>query len=214
MARRQPHYSALYFLLGFVKAPPPANERKGVYGSRTSSSVSWLRIRLRRFPTPVKAVPCTSKSRPNAYHVNGQDAIPQFASHRATSQHNLSRSMQLIQFILAVIVVLLASSCDFATAAKCGVKTATDNLRTAEPIQAINLAASPATDEERGAQNAGAAARVIGGASVPVNGPPATVGGEMVTVTTFNGNGFFQRMGKWLKRTLDSGDEKTRRIRQ
>ncbi|KAF4029813.1 hypothetical protein GN244_ATG18458 [Phytophthora infestans] len=113
--------------------------------------------------------------------------------------------MQLAQFILAIIFVLLSSRGDFANAANCGATSTTNNLRTAEPIQIVSLAVSPdvdASEEERGAQNAGAAARVVGGASVPLNGPPATVGDEMVTVTTFNGNGVLQRVGKWWSRTF------------
>ncbi|KUF79530.1 hypothetical protein AM587_10002571 [Phytophthora nicotianae] len=115
------------------------------------------------------------------------------------------------------MLVLLPSSIDMVNAANCGAKTTTDNLRTVEPVQAVSLAESPdfaAAEEERGAQHAGAAARVVGGASVPVNGPPSTVGDEMVTVTTFDGNGFFQRVGKWWSRAFGAGNEKSRRIRQ
>ncbi|KAL3659247.1 hypothetical protein V7S43_015825 [Phytophthora oleae] len=122
--------------------------------------------------------------------------------------------MHLMQFFLILVVVLMGSSGDFATAAKCGVKNATaDNLRTSDPVEVMDLAASPGTthtEEERAGGNPGAAARAVGGASVPANGPAETATGDVVTVTTYNGNGLFQRMGKWWKRTFDD----TRRLRQ
>ncbi|KAK1942452.1 hypothetical protein P3T76_005951 [Phytophthora citrophthora] len=123
--------------------------------------------------------------------------------------------MQLIQLFLVIMLVLMGTSGDFATAAKCDVKTATtDNLRASEPIQVMNLSASPdtttATEEERAGANPGAAARVIGGASVPINGPVETATGKLVTVTKYNDNGLFQRMGKWW----DSTFSRSRRLRQ
>ncbi|KAG1689093.1 hypothetical protein DVH05_002862 [Phytophthora capsici] len=122
--------------------------------------------------------------------------------------------MQLLQLLLALVLVLLGTTGDFANGAKCGVKTASiDNLRTSEPIDGMNLAASPDTtytQEERAGTNHGGAGRAIGGASVPVNGPTETATGKQITVTTYNGNGIFQRVGKWWNRTFGG----TRRLRQ
>ncbi|KAG7389011.1 hypothetical protein PHYPSEUDO_011474 [Phytophthora pseudosyringae] len=122
--------------------------------------------------------------------------------------------MQLLQFLLAIMVVLLASTDVFVAAANCGVKTTSTTAAT-DDLRAVNLAAaspdaSP-TVEERAGASTGAAARAIGGSSVHVNGGQGgTASDETVTVTTFNGNGLFQRMGKWWGRAFDHG----RRLRQ
>ncbi|KAJ8577852.1 hypothetical protein ON010_g1358 [Phytophthora cinnamomi] len=129
-------------------------------------------------------------------------------------------NMQLLQLLLVTIIVLLASGDVVVTASKCGVKTTATNEATnkAQPEYITphpKLTKLTATDEERGGVSIGAAARANGGAAVPINGPSEDV--EMVTVTTYNGNGVWQKMKKWWNGMFGANKEpsrSTRRLRQ
>ncbi|KAL4146031.1 hypothetical protein PRNP1_011904 [Phytophthora ramorum] len=120
--------------------------------------------------------------------------------------------MRFCQFMLVITVVLLATS-SFASASKCGVKTlsaATENIPTVQPLSLNTLKASNHPEERIGGGRAAVAVRSIGGNAVPPNGA-ATTEGKMVTVTTYDGNGLVQRVGKWWKRTF--GGKDARRLR-
>jgi hypothetical protein len=108
--------------------------------------------------------------------------------------------MQL-HFMLAMLVLLLATHVDITSASKCGVKTATP------PAAIDNNPTTPHEERNKGA--AGAAARTAGGA-IPAN-PPTGQNPGMVTNTIYSGNGVWQRMHKWWTRTFING---TRRLRR
>ncbi|EGZ07873.1 hypothetical protein PHYSODRAFT_339772 [Phytophthora sojae] len=131
--------------------------------------------------------------------------------------------MQLIQLLFVTMLVLLASSNAVDAASKCGVKTtvivtngAANNAPSKSTNSKLELTNLAANDEERGAGvNTGAAARATGAGAIPINGPSGGV--EMVTVTTFNGNGVWQKMKRWLNGLFSTRTEpsrSTRRLRQ
>ncbi|KAE8883026.1 hypothetical protein PF005_g17958 [Phytophthora fragariae] len=112
--------------------------------------------------------------------------------------------MQLAQFVLMIMVALLAGSSSFASAGKCGLKT-TNNVVLVVPLTetALGKPAAPSDSslEERGGGGGtvGAAGRAIGGNAVPLNGPVADPNTGVVVVTTFSNNGLWERIGRWWK---------------
>ncbi|KAE9331735.1 hypothetical protein PF008_g15287 [Phytophthora fragariae] len=123
--------------------------------------------------------------------------------------------MQLIHLLFVTMVLLLASSDTFVAASKCGIKTTAagqvaNKALSEDATPKLKLTKLTASDEERTGVNTGAAACVVGGGAVPINGP--TGGAEMVTVTTFNGNGVWQRMQKWWGGLFGANSEPSRSI--
>ncbi|KAI9913220.1 hypothetical protein PsorP6_006365 [Peronosclerospora sorghi] len=156
---------------------------------------------------------------------HGRSTLPpeeHFASY-AHPHSSLKFSMQLVEFLFVIMMVLFGTHDCRVSALKCHVKStgsATIADESMVPIRNHHLKGSRAhatdvvpEEEERAGGYLSSSTRIGGSNAITTNNTPEETDRKQVTMTTYNGDGVVQKVEKWWHHLLSHDEKSTRRLR-